>query len=74
MKRSTNAPRHFLDIDRIEAGTLRRILDMARAMKKAGKVYKYVTFEADDHYLQDAATRVQMLTEIEVFLAANIGH
>ncbi len=37
MKRSTNAPRHFLDIDRIEAGTLRRILDMARAMKKAGK-------------------------------------
>jgi ornithine carbamoyltransferase len=37
MKRSPNAPRHFLDIDRIEAGTLRRILDMARAMKKAGK-------------------------------------
>ena len=37
MKRSTTTPRHFLDIDRIEAGTLRRILDMARAMKKAGK-------------------------------------
>ena len=31
------APRHFLDIDRIDAGTLRRILDMAHAMKKAGK-------------------------------------
>jgi ornithine carbamoyltransferase len=30
-------PRHFLDIDRIEASTLRRIIDMARAMKKAGK-------------------------------------
>ncbi len=30
-------PRHFLDIDRIEAATLRRIIDMARAMKKAGK-------------------------------------
>ena len=30
-------PRHFLDIDRIEARTLRRIIDMARAMKKAGK-------------------------------------
>jgi ornithine carbamoyltransferase len=29
--------RHFLDIDRIEARTLRRIIDMARAMKKAGK-------------------------------------
>jgi ornithine carbamoyltransferase len=30
-------PRHFLDIDRIEAATLRRIIDMARAMKKAGR-------------------------------------
>ena len=31
------APRHFLDFDRIDARTLRRIVDMARAMKKAGK-------------------------------------
>jgi ornithine carbamoyltransferase len=31
------APRHFLDIDRIDAPTLRRIVDMGRAMKKAGK-------------------------------------
>ncbi|RPI42180.1 MAG: ornithine carbamoyltransferase [Hyphomicrobiaceae bacterium] len=31
------APRHFLDIDRIDAGTLRRIVDMGHAMKKAGK-------------------------------------
>ena len=30
-------PRHFLDIDRIDARTLRRIVDMGRAMKKAGK-------------------------------------
>jgi ornithine carbamoyltransferase len=30
-------PRHFLDIDRIDTATLRRIIDMARAMKKAGK-------------------------------------
>ena len=30
-------PRHFLDIDRIDARTLRRIIDMARTMKKAGK-------------------------------------
>jgi ornithine carbamoyltransferase len=30
-------PRHFLDIDLIDTGTLRRILDMAHAMKKAGK-------------------------------------
>jgi ornithine carbamoyltransferase len=31
------APRHFLDIDLIDARTLRRIIDMGRAMKKAGK-------------------------------------
>ena len=30
-------PRNFLDIDRIDARTLRRIIDMARTMKKAGK-------------------------------------
>src|SRR5262245_48134907 len=31
------APRHFLDIDRIDKATLQRILAMARDMKKAGK-------------------------------------
>ncbi|HEY7085015.1 MAG TPA: ornithine carbamoyltransferase [Hyphomicrobiaceae bacterium] len=30
-------PRHFLDIDRIDARTLRRIVDMGHAMKRAGK-------------------------------------
>jgi len=30
-------PRHFLDIDCIDAGTLRRIVDMGHAMKRAGK-------------------------------------
>ncbi len=30
-------PRHFLDIDRIDAATLRRIVDMGHAMKKAGR-------------------------------------
>ena len=37
MKRSATTPRHFLDIDQLGAGTLRRILDMAQAMKRAGK-------------------------------------
>ena len=36
-RRAAMAPRHFLDIDRIDAGTLRRIVDMGHAMKKAGK-------------------------------------
>jgi ornithine carbamoyltransferase len=31
------APRHFLDIDRIDAATLKRIVAMGHAMKKAGK-------------------------------------
>jgi ornithine carbamoyltransferase len=31
------APRHFLDLDRIDARTLRRIVDMGHAMKAAGR-------------------------------------
>jgi ornithine carbamoyltransferase len=30
-------PRHFLDLDALDAPTLRKILDMAHALKKAGK-------------------------------------
>jgi ornithine carbamoyltransferase len=30
-------PRHFLDLDALDAPTLRKIIDMAHAMKKAGK-------------------------------------
>jgi ornithine carbamoyltransferase len=33
----TAPPRHFLDLDALDAKTLRRILDMAQAMKAAGK-------------------------------------
>ncbi len=31
------APRHFLDLDRIDGRTLRRIVDMGHAMKRAGR-------------------------------------
>jgi ornithine carbamoyltransferase len=34
---SPRAPRHFLDLDSIDAATLRRIVDMGHAMKRAGK-------------------------------------
>jgi ornithine carbamoyltransferase len=34
---TTRAPRHFLDLDSIDAATLRRIVDMGHAMKRAGK-------------------------------------
>src|SRR6185312_981665 len=34
---TTRAPRHFLDLDGIDAATLRRIVDMGHAMKRAGR-------------------------------------
>jgi ornithine carbamoyltransferase len=37
MKQSPAVPRHFLDISALDAKTLRRIIDAAHAMKKAGK-------------------------------------
>lgn len=35
--RTVQQPRHFLDLNGLDAPTLRKILDMAHAMKKAGK-------------------------------------
>lgn len=35
--RTVSEPRHFLDLDVLDAATLRKIIDMAHAMKKAGK-------------------------------------
>jgi ornithine carbamoyltransferase len=34
---SSRSPRHFLDLDQIDGRTLRRIVDMGHAMKRAGK-------------------------------------
>jgi ornithine carbamoyltransferase len=34
---SSRSPRHFLDLDHIDGRTLRRIVDMGHAMKRAGK-------------------------------------
>jgi ornithine carbamoyltransferase len=34
---ATRAPRHFLDLDSIDGATVRRIVDMGHAMKRAGK-------------------------------------
>jgi dipeptidyl aminopeptidase/acylaminoacyl peptidase len=47
--------------------------DMRKALTRAGKTVKYVQFDSDDHYFTLAATRIQMLTELERFLSANIG-
>ena len=43
------------------------------ALQRAGKTVELVTFDADDHYLTLAQTRVQLLTNLERFLKANIG-
>lgn len=43
------------------------------ALKRAGKPVTFVKLEGDDHYLEYSKTRIQLLTEIESFLAAHIG-
>ena len=44
-----------------------------RALRRAGKQVEFVTLKGDDHYLEVAATRIQLLKEVERFLAAHIG-
>ena len=46
---------------------------MANALKAAGKPYQLMTLEGEDHWLSSSATRIRMLSEIEKFLAANLG-
>ncbi|MGD2133743.1 MAG: S9 family peptidase [Maricaulaceae bacterium] len=48
----------------------RRMRDRLRA---ADKDVRYVELRGDDHWLSDAPTRIQMLTEIEAFLGEHIG-
>jgi len=45
---------------------------MLRALQQAGKGVRMVELRGDDHYLSDAETRIQMLRELEAFLAANL--
>jgi dipeptidyl aminopeptidase/acylaminoacyl peptidase len=47
--------------------------DMRDAMNKARRPVQYVELDGDDHYLDLADTRIRVLTEIDKFLAANIG-
>jgi dipeptidyl aminopeptidase/acylaminoacyl peptidase len=45
---------------------------MLRALEGAGKQVRFVELRGDDHWLSDAPTRIQMLREIETFLAAHL--
>jgi dipeptidyl aminopeptidase/acylaminoacyl peptidase len=46
---------------------------MARALKNANKPHKLVELAGEDHWLSRAATRLQMLGEIDGFLIQNLG-
>lgn len=44
-----------------------------KALRHAGTSVSFVKLQGDDHYLEYSKTRIQLLTEIETFLAAHIG-
>ncbi|MGD0865645.1 MAG: S9 family peptidase [Rhizomicrobium sp.] len=44
-----------------------------KALQSAGKNVQFITLDGDDHYLSLGTTRIQLLKEVEKFLAANIG-
>jgi dipeptidyl aminopeptidase/acylaminoacyl peptidase len=47
---------------------------MANALKAAGKPYQLIPLQGEDHWLSSSATRIHLLSEIEKFLAANLGN
>ena len=47
--------------------------DMAEALKRAGKRYRFIKQEDGDHHLSHQAHRTQFFREMEAFLAENIG-
>jgi dipeptidyl aminopeptidase/acylaminoacyl peptidase len=44
-----------------------------KALLRAGKQVEFVTLPGDDHYLEFADTRIELLKKVEAFLAAHIG-
>ncbi len=45
---------------------------MAAALRLTDKQVKLVKMPGDDHWLSNAATRVQLLQEMDAFLQANL--
>jgi ornithine carbamoyltransferase len=58
-----NAPRHFLDLDRIEAPELRRILDLGAAMKRKGDGGKPLTGKLLAMIFEKPSTRTRLSFE-----------
>ncbi len=48
--------------------------EMNDALLHAGKSVKFVRVDHETHYMETADTRVRVLKELEMFLAANIGN
>ncbi len=46
---------------------------MREALRAVGKNVQYVELTGDDHWLSDATTRIQVLSEIEIFLARELA-
>ena len=46
---------------------------MAGKLRGAKKNVRFVELPGDDHWLSSASTRTQMLHEVEIFLAENLG-
>jgi len=44
------------------------------ALKNAGKNVQFVPIDGDDHYMFNAATRIEVLKQTEAFLKAHIGN
>jgi dipeptidyl aminopeptidase/acylaminoacyl peptidase len=60
---------HGTDDTVVPIAQSRRMLDRLR---DNGKDVRFVELRGDDHWLSDAETRIQMLRELETFLAANL--
>ena len=48
--------------------------EMDSALRSAGKKVEFIKFDGETHYMESSATRIRVLTELEKFLAANIGN
>lgn len=48
--------------------------DMAAALKRAGKNVTFIPIKGETHYFKTAESRTRYLSELEKFLAANIGN
>ena len=76
---AARTPSHFATNFRVPVMLLHGIADsavpiaqserMARALEKAGKPVTFVKLPGEDHYLSRAETRLQVLQELEKYLA-----